>query len=236
LIAHPGNLRPAYEQPTTTLSCPKISICFNLMSMKKFTLILIFITSLAGCGGGSDSSSGSGGSQPATELERLIVVIGDSIGTGFGASVAFPDLLRSMTGIPVVNISQGGTSAEFGVGRAPGLIEEYQPMYLVVLLGTNNAGGAGGGVPGAINSMQYVVDVANQAGVIPVIGTLPPIPRSTKENNNAAAISAGIRGIADARIAPINRSLGGQNIGSDGKHPNDSGQQIIASLFAQLIE
>jgi lysophospholipase L1-like esterase len=204
--------------------------------MSKLSLILVFTVALTGCGGGSDSSSGSGGNQPATELERLIVVIGDSIGTGFGASFAFPDLLRSLTGIPVLNISQGGTSAEFGVSRAPGLIEEHRPMYLVVLLGTNNAGGAGGGVPGAINSMQYVVDIANNAGVIPVIGTLPPIPRSSKENNNAAAISAGIRAIPDARIAPINRSLGGQNIGSDGKHPNDSGQQIIASLFAQLIE
>jgi len=205
------------------------------MKLFKVSVFLFFVTILAGCGGGSDSSSGSGEQSATPELERLIVVIGDSIGLGFGASFAFPDLLRSLTGIPVVNISQGGTSAEFGVGRAPGLIEQHRPMYLVVILGTNNAGGAGGGVPGAINSIRYVVDVATMAGVIPVIGTLPPIPRTSKENNNAAAISAGIRGISDARIAPINRSLGGNNIGGDGKHPNDSGQDIIARLFAQQI-
>ena len=149
----------------TTIARPRTCKSCRLMRMNKFILILVFIIALTGCGGGSDSSSGSGGNQPATELERLIVVIGDSIGLGFGASFAFPDMIRSLTDIPVVNISQGGTSAEFGVGRAPGLIEQYKPMYLVVLLGTNNAGGAGGGVPGAINSMRYVVDVANEAGL-----------------------------------------------------------------------
>ncbi len=210
------------------------------MNSIKFSVFALFLFALAGCGGGSDSSSGggqaaTGGSSTTVPLTRSIVVIGDSIGTGFGASTAFPDILRALTGIPVVNISLGGSSADFGAGRTPDLIAQYRPMYLVILLGTNNAGGAGGGVSGAISSLQYAADVANDAGVIPIIGTIPPITRSVKENNNAAAISAGIRGIRGARIALIYRSLNGSNIGSDGKHPNDSGQQIIASLFAQQI-
>ena len=202
-----------------------------------FVLILILLVlTLTGCGGGGNSASqgGSAGGGSAT-LERKIVVISDSIGDGFAASFAFPDRLQSLTGVPVVNISKGGTTAELGAGRAADLIAEHRPMWLVMLLGTNNAGGSGGGVGGAVGALRSAAGVANAAGVTPVIGTLPPITRSTTENNNAKAISDGIRGIENTRIAPINSAMNGSHIGSDGKHPNDSGQEIIAKLFAQQI-
>ena len=86
-----------------------------------------------------------------------------------------------------------------------------------------------------MRSLQFAADVANSAGVIPVIGTIPPIRRDAEENHNAAAISSGIRGISGARIAPINRAFDTSDIGEDGKHPNDSGQRLIARLFAQQI-
>jgi lysophospholipase L1-like esterase len=210
------------------------------MNSIKFSVLTLFLLALAGCGGGSDSSSGGGqapteGSSSTLPLNRSIVVIGDSIGTGFGASKAFPDILQALTGIPVHNISKGGSSAEFGASRAPALISQYRPMYLVILLGTNNAGGDAGGVSGAVSSAQYAANVANDAGVIPVIGTIPPITRSSSENSNVDAINSGIRGISGARIALINRAMNGSHIGKDGKHPNNSGQEIIARLFADQI-
>ena len=47
------------------------------------------------------------------------------------------------------------------------MIAEHRPMYLVLLLGTNNTGGAAGGVDGAVNAWQNAANVANAAGVIP---------------------------------------------------------------------
>ena len=211
----------------------------NKKTVLKNSLILVLSLiglTLTGCGGGGDSTTQGGGSgSESAALERGIVVIGDSIGTGFGASFAFPDRLQSLTGVPVINISKGGSTAEFGAARAADLIAEHRPMWLVMLLGTNNAGGDAGGVSGAVGALRSAANVANAAGVTPVIGTLPPIKRSTKENNTAKAISDGIRGIENARIAPINSATNGSHIGSDGKHPNDSGQEIIAQLFAQQI-
>ena len=214
------------------------------MNLLKLWLLCLYILCLTACGGGS-SNSGSGEASAETadttatadsapELERLIVVIGDSIGEGFGASFAFPDLLESRTGIRVINVSKGGSSAEFGASRAPDLIARFRPMFLVMLLGTNNAGGAGGGVSGAISSLRFAARVAIDAGVIPIIGTIPPISRDADENDNASAISSGIRGIRGARIARINRSVSIGDI-DDGKHPNDRGQEIIANLFAQQV-
>ena len=211
----------------------------NAMNSIKVSVFTLIFFALVGCGGSSSSSGGgqaaTQGSSAAQPLERAIVVIGDSIGTGYAASIAFPDILRALTGIRVINISKGGSDAEFGASRAPALIAQYRPMYLVMLLGTNNAGGAGGGVSGAVSSLNYAADVAKKAGVIPVIGTLPPITRSSTEYNNVAAINSGIYGIGGARIATIDRATNGSHIGSDGKHPNNSGQDVIARMFAQQI-
>ena len=209
------------------------------MNAIKISLLALSLLILAGCGGGGSATgsgqAASGTGTGTTPLKRLIVVIGDSIGTGFGASIAFPDLIQSQTGISVVNVSKGGSSAEFGASRTADLIAQFRPMYLVLLLGTNNAEGVAGGVSGAVSSLQFAANVANSEGVIPIIGTIPPITRSAKENRNASAISAGIRGISGARIALINSAFSSSNIGPDGKHPNNSGQQIIANLFVQQI-
>ena len=171
--------------------------------------------------------------EPLT-LERRIVVLGDSIGAGFGANSNFPAILQGLTGIEVINQSTPGISAGAGVSKAPGLIERLRPMYLVVLLGTNNAAGAGGGVSGAISALRYAAEVANENGVIPVIGTLPPISRDPAENANASAISGGIVGIGGARIARVDQVVSISDI-SDGLHPNDNGQAAIAQAFAGQI-
>jgi lysophospholipase L1-like esterase len=196
----------------------------------KYFFTFLFVTTLVGCGGGGGSNSGAGGG----DLQRRIVVIGDSIGIGYNVSVAFPDLLEGLTGIEVINRSIGGASASRGAGMTPALIEEFKPMYLVVLLGTNNAGGPGGGVKGAIEAINFAARIALQAGVIPIIGTIPPITNSSDENDNVAAINAGIISINGARIARINQAVSPSDI-SDGTHPTDRGQRIIAQLFAEQV-
>lgn len=208
--------------------------------MKRVRLLIagVVVLFVSACGGGDSETSsggGGGGGSASPTLERRIVVVGDSIGEGFAASVAYPDLLQGLTGIPVVNISKGGSNAELGVSRIPDLIEQYKPQYMVFLLGSNNATGSGGGVSGAVNSLEYAANATSAAGVVGIIGTIPPITRSSSENANASAISNGIRGISNARIADINAALNGADIGSDGKHPNNSGQQKIANLFAAEV-
>ncbi|MFT5258814.1 MAG: lysophospholipase L1-like esterase [Gammaproteobacteria bacterium] len=200
------------------------------MNTLKYFFTFLFVTTLVGCGGGGGSNSGAGGG----DLQRRIVVIGDSIGIGYNVSVAFPDLLEGLTGIEVINRSIGGASASRGAGMTPALIEEFKPMYLVVLLGTNNAGGPGGGVKGAIEAINFAARIALQAGVIPIIGTIPPITNSSDENDNVAAINAGIISINGARIARINQAVSPSDI-SDGTHPTDRGQRIIAQLFAEQV-
>ncbi len=228
----------------------KIVVIGSVKALPRLLGLAIFLL-LAGCGGGSSDNAESGaGEAPATEavpadevaeeteepleLKRRIVVIGDSIGAGTGASSNFPAILQGLTGIEVVNASTPGISAEAGISKAPSLIERLRPMYLVVLLGTNNAAGAGGGVSGAVDALRKVTGVARDAGVVPVIGTLPPISRDPAQNDNASAISGGIAGISGARIARVDQVVSLADIG-DGLHPNDNGQAQIARAFAGQI-
>ncbi len=210
---------------------------------------LALVLLLAGCGGGSDENTSTGAGEttetesttaeaPAEdeplELARRIVVVGDSIGAGFGASSNFPAILQGITGIEVINVSTPGISAEAAASKVPDLIQRLRPMWLVALLGTNNATGAAGGVSGAISALRFVAGEANENGVIPVIGTLPPISRDANENANASAISGGIAGIGGARIARVDQVVSISDI-SDGLHPNDNGQAAIAQAFAGQI-
>ncbi len=189
-------------------------------------LLLMAFAFLSACGGGSSSSSGSG------NHENLIVVLGDSIGVGDNASIAYPDIIESLSGIPVINLSVGGFSAEQGVSLAQGAIDEYNPRYIVALLGTNNAKGAAGEVPGAISSMETLAQICDENGVTCIIGTIPPITRSSSENANVNDINAGYHAIGGVRLADNNAIMTSSDITSDGVHPNNDGQQKIGETFA----
>jgi lysophospholipase L1-like esterase len=199
-------------------------------------LILMAFTLLSACGSDGSSSSGGGAStNPDPDKKNLIVVIGDSIGIGFRASIAFPDIINSMTGIPVTNSSSPGISAAEGAGRAQTLIDQFNPRYLVVLLGTNDAIGGGSGVEVAIGSLQTIAQICVNNGVVCVFGTLPPITASSLQNADALAISSGIRGIGSARIADFALAMDASHIGDDGIHPNDSGQRLIGQGFSNHL-
>lgn len=196
-----------------------------------FRIIMVLLVSLlSACGGGGSSSSGASG-----DKENLILVLGDSIGAGVAASIKFPDLIAANTGIPVINNSIPGIDAESGVANAPGLIAQHNPRYIVALLGTNNALGAGGGGDGAVRAMQNLANICAENGIICIIGTPPPITLSGKINGNVKAISAGYRAIGGVRIADNNSVMNGSHIGSDGYHPNNSGQLIIGDTFSAQL-
>lgn len=195
----------------------------------RFRLILLTIVVFISACGGSGSSSGSG------SHEKLILVLGDSIGAGREADIAFPDLVQNQTGIPVVNASVPGTSAEEEVFKAPALIEQHNPRYIIALLGTNDALGAAGQKNGAIGAMQLLADICKENGIICIIGTLPPITLSSDLNRIINEINTGYRQIEGVRLADNNAVMNGGHIGPDGIHPNNAGQRAIADVFSMQL-
>jgi len=200
-------------------------------------LILAVFTFLSACGGGGgSSSSGGGGSvKPDPSKANLIVVIGDSIGAGLNASIAFPDVVSGITGIPNANSSTPGITAEEGAARAQTLIDKFNPRYIIVQLGTNDATGGGGRVDEAIAALNSLAQTCIDNGVVCIFGTLPIITASSLQNEDGVTISNGIRAIAGVRIADNAKVLNASHIGPDGEHPTDEGQQLIGETFASRL-
>ncbi|NND83161.1 MAG: hypothetical protein HKN50_12100 [Gammaproteobacteria bacterium] len=188
---------------------------------------------IAGCGGGGSSSGGGSapmvGATPAPALS--IVALGDSIGNGFGVATPWPVLLGAALGAPVDNNSVTNMQTSFGLSIIEERLDAINPTHVVILQGTNDA--LRGSVGGAISNLQAMVDIANARGVIAVVATLPPIPRSASENARAADISVGIRGLAGATIAEVRGAMGNGDglIVDDGVHPNQQGQQVITDVM-----
>jgi len=205
--------------------------------IKHLAVLPIFISLLACGGGNSDSGSGSDTASdnetpPPIERATSVVAIGDSIGTGFGITTPWPTRLASILSAPVNNNSISGEQTNYGLDIIKSRIDAVNPTHVVILLGTNDA--IRGSVSNAISNLQAMVNIAVNNNVTVIVGTLPPITRSSSENQRAAEISAGIRSLDGAIIADVRNALSSGAI-ADGVHPNGTGQQIIADTFAALF-
>lgn len=195
-----------------------------------FTILGLLI--LTACGGGSSNSGGQQAPEtPVDGATQKVIAIGDSIGNGFGIASPWPPRLAGLINRDIENMSVTNEQTSFGVANIESLILQNNPSHVFILLGTNDA--LRGSVDGAVSNLQAMVDIAQRNNVIAVVGTLPPITRSSSENRRAEQISQGIRGLQGARIAPVRGMLGsGAQTIADGVHPNNSGQQLIADAFA----
>jgi acyl-CoA thioesterase-1 len=199
-----------------------------------FFIVVLSVLSLTGCGdsGSSSGSGGGGGSSGAAPVTKLLV-LGDSIGNGFGIATPFSVRIARARGVPLINDSVSGRDTGGGLAVVAGLLARHKPSHMAVLLGTNDARKGNGG---AVSNLQAIVNAGNSAGVTVVVGTLPPITRSSVSNSNSAAISNGIRGLNGAAIARVRGALGnGSSTIADGIHPNSMGQQIIADEFLKHL-
>ena len=209
------------------------SICIKAKKIN-FIVAIFGVLFISACGGGS-SESGGGENNDDTDavvVERSILVIGDSISTGFYIAAPWPGRLSGMLGIPVDNTnSVSGVETDFGLNIIEGLLISEQPSDVIIMLGTNDA--IRGSVSGAIANLRAMVNIANTQGVTVTVVTLPPITRSSTENNRAAEISRAIRGLSNARVADVRAAFGdGDGLIADGVHPNNAGQQLIATTIA----
>ena len=190
-------------------------------------LLLLFSLAITACGGGGDSSSGGGSSDSGSSGVTKIVALGDSIGA---RGLNWPTVVGKMSGVSVSNYSQDSLKTSDFVGRVAGILSKEKPSHLMILLGTNDA--RSGSVSGAISNLQVMVNIANSAGVVAIVGTIPPNLRDAAEDARAAAISSGIRNLNSARIANVRENLaGGAGLFPDGLHPNSAGSRIIGSAF-----
>jgi acyl-CoA thioesterase-1 len=171
----------------------------------------------------------------------VVVALGDSITQGVdGGGTPWPARLAALDGKTVINAGIEGTESSDGVARIQDLLLEYQPGYITILYGANDV------IMGAdqsftIGNLTAMIQMARANKTVPILATLTPsygehaIWDSTIQRLNDA-----IRTLAsneNVTLVDLAAEFGNNPdlFISDGLHPNDQGNQIIALAFNDAI-
>ena len=99
--------------------------------MRHFVLLVAAVTLVAAC---------SKIKEDALPAASRVLALGDSLtaGAGVSAEEAWPALLESRTGWEVINGGVSGDTSSAGLQRLPALLEQHDPVLVLVTLGGND--------------------------------------------------------------------------------------------------
>ena len=99
--------------------------------MKSFTYILLVFVLLVGCSKEKLSKI-----NPSSN----IIAFGDSLTFGYGApeNKSYPEILKKIIHINVINEGVNGNTTKDGVDRITDVIDEYNPSLIIIGLGGND--------------------------------------------------------------------------------------------------
>lgn len=182
---------------------------------------------------------------PAFGAERTIVVLGDSLSSGYGLGAArsWVDLLESHIdseayGYDVVNASIPGDTSSGALARLPRLLETYHPQIVIVELGGND-GLRGLPVTSLRANLERIIDLVEAAGARPVlIGIqIPPNygPTYTEALADVYPELAERDDVALVEFLMAGVALKPELMQADGLHPNAAGQEpMFENVWAVL--
>ena len=184
---------------------------------------------------------------PAWGSERTIVVLGDSLSSGYGlgAEQSWVDLLEDHLdgqayGYALVNASIAGDTSSGGLARLPGLLVTYAPSIVVIELGGND-GLRGQPVPLLKQNLADMIELSKAAGAKVVLTgiQIPPnygpaytaafagVYRELADEYDIALVAFLMEGVA------LEPSL----LQDDRIHPNAAGQRpLFENVWNVLVE
>ena len=182
-----------------------------------------------------------GGISRSASAQAVVLCFGDSITMGRDVSIPYPTRLATNTGHTTINGGVGGELASGGLRRIDLWLTMCNPTHVLIMFGTNDINQPGQNLG---RSAEVVIEIALRCrayGAIPIVGTIPPTigPRSW-QSSLVFTFNSHLRSLAAAHailLADINAAFGSGSglMNSDGFHPNDMGQEIIAQTFAEQI-
>jgi acyl-CoA thioesterase I len=184
-------------------------------------------------------------STPAFGAERTIVVLGDSLSSGYGlgAAQSWVDLLESHIdseayGYDVVNASIPGDTSSGALARLPRLLETYHPRIVLVELGGND-GLRGLPVQSLRANLERIVELVEAAGARAVlIGIQIPPNYGPTYTDALAEVYPELAKRDELALVPFlmaGVALKPELMQADGLHPNAEGQEpMFENVWAVL--
>lgn len=183
----------------------------------------------------------------ATEAERTIVVLGDSLSSGYGLGAEkswvalLEDHLRAEAyGYRVVNASIAGDTSSGGLARLPRLLEEHEPEIVIIELGGND--GLRGQPPAELRrNLETIIGLVADAGGEPLLAgiQIPPNygPTYTSQFTQVYLDIAAAGDVAFVEFLMDGVALNTQLMQGDRVHPNAMGQRpMFENVWAVLEE
>jgi acyl-CoA thioesterase-1 len=186
---------------------------------------------------------------PAWGADRTIVVIGDSLSSGYGlgAEQSWVGLLENHLdaqayGYEVVNASIAGDTTAGGLARLPSLLATHAPSIVVIELGGND-GLRGQPVPRLKQNLARMIELAEAAGARVVLAgvQIPPNygPAYTEAFARVYRDLANDHGVALVEFLMEGVALDPELMQADRIHPNGAGQrpmfENVWNVLAELL-
>jgi len=170
-------------------------------------------------------------------LDRKILVIGDSISNGHGLATPWPTLLQRETGIEIVNRSVSAVETDFGLREIVPSLAQHNPTDVIIMMGTNDVA-RDKSLSVALNNLQSMIDLALEANARVFIATILPILGSefTRFNQRTLDFNTGIADLNGAILVDVRAAfVDPAPLMADNLHPNQSGQNVIFNVFLPEI-
>jgi acyl-CoA thioesterase-1 len=171
---------------------------------------------------------------PAWGAEQTIVVVGDSLSSGYGLGTerSWVALLEDRLGdqaygYEVVNASIAGDTSSGGLARLPRLLERHQPDIVIIELGGND-GLRGQPVAALRDNLSQMIELVEAAGARPLLTgiQIPPNygPAYTEQFAAVYPELAAMYGVAFVHFLMDGVALNPELMQQDRMHPNAFGQ------------
>jgi acyl-CoA thioesterase-1 len=174
---------------------------------------------------------------PAASAESTIVVLGDSLSSGYGLvdAPSWVELLEDRIAqeayeYSVVNASIAGDTSSSGVSRLPGLLNRHSPAIVIIELGGND-GLRGLPVSLVRDNLSRMIELVVEHGATPVLTgiQIPPNYGPTYTRQFAAVYHdlAERFGLAFVEFLMDGVALDPTRMQRDQIHPNGAGQPVL---------
>lgn len=180
-------------------------------------------------------------SQTDSSEEMKIVVIGDSISTGYNIAESWARRLQKTLNVTVNNHSVNGEQTAYGLEHIEPLLVQQKPSHLIIFLGTNDV--YKGSAEVAIKNLDAMVAIAEKYKPQIVILTLLPASGSHKAKQNIDTINKSIRAMSNkALIIDLFKAYEESNKTSkkallhDSVHPSNAGQELIFKTVLRKLQ
>jgi len=201
------------------------------------------ILALTGCESSSDSHLGDG-HDFGPNNPNLYVALGDSITAGSGLASLNDRYSAKLAGMlykTVLNEGYPGATSSAILDVCYNILDDNKPGYMLILVGVNDLG-MGYGEDGAAINIRIMAQACKDNKTIPVIATLTPVFGDYENlSSGVGRLNNQIHQLcADLNVALVDLSAAfNENpdyMQSDGLHPNESGNSLMAITFYNVVK